>query len=214
MIRVSPGSLMLLLAGVTAPIRAQVLHDHSVGGIAGLSFSKAGGADATTGSKVVTGFGFGAFVTVGFTSVLAVEPQLLLVEKGLKSEDNGLSATVKITYIQVPLLLKLRWPMRTGARWAPFIYAGPAIGLKVGCRLTLAQGGNSLAGGCSNPQDEQNLKTLDTSAIFGAGVDIGRATVSLRYDLGLSSIDGSSDPSDIKNRSLMLLAGARFRLTP
>ena len=42
----------------------------------------------------------------------------------------------------------------------------------------------------------------------------GRAIISLRYDYGLSSLDGSIEKRDIKNRSLLLAAGVKLRLSP
>lgn len=203
------GIVVLALAGGTAaPLNAQ-LRDHTFGGFVGVSLSKAGGVDVGGDSKLVTGTAVGAFLTVGFSRLLALEPQSLLVEKGIKSEEGGLRRTVKLTYIQIPLLAKLRFPMGPEGRVTGFLFAGPGIAYRVGCRLTLAQGGNELAGGCDRDGEADELRSFDSSMILGLGADIGRTTLSIRYDLGLTKLDQSAEANDIKNRALILLAGVR-----
>jgi outer membrane protein with beta-barrel domain len=207
--RLLPGVVVLILAaGSATPLTAQ-LRDHAFGGFVGLSLSKAGGADVGGESKLVTGTAVGAFLTLGFSRLLALEPQVLMVEKGLKSEEGGLSATIKLTYLQLPLLVKLRFPMGPEGRTTGFLFAGPAAAYRVGCRLKLAQSGNELNGGCDSDGEAESLRSFDSSMIFGLGADVGRATVSLRYDLGLSKLDQSAAANDIKNRALILLAGVR-----
>jgi hypothetical protein len=203
------GIVVLALAGGTAaPLRAQ-LRDHTFGGFVGVAFSKAGGADVGGNSKLVTGTAVGGFLTLGFSRLLALEPQILMVEKGIKSEAGGLSATVKLTYIQIPLLAKLRFPMGPEGRVTGFLFAGPGIAYRVGCRLKLAQGGNELAGGCDSDGEADELRSFDSSMIFGLGADIGRTTLSIRYDVGLTKLDQSVEANDIKNRALILLAGVK-----
>ena len=101
--------VVLALTSGSAQSLAAQLHDHTYGGLVGLSFSKAGGADVGGDSKWVTGTAVGGFLTLGVSRGIALEPQILMVEKGIKSEENGLSATAKLTYIQIPVLLKLRF---------------------------------------------------------------------------------------------------------
>jgi hypothetical protein len=78
--------------------------------------------------------------------------------------------------------------------------------------LTLAQDGNELAGDCDTDEETDALRSFDSSLILGLGADIGRATFSIRYDLGLSRLDQSAEASDIKNRSLIILGGVRVRM--
>lgn len=207
--RLLPGIVVLTFAaGSAAPLSAQ-LHDHTFGGFVGLSLSKAGGADVGGESKLVTGTAVGGFLTLGFSRLLALEPQILMVEKGIKSEQGGLSATIKLTYIQLPLLAKLRFPIGPEGGMTGFLFAGPAAAYRIGCRLKLAQAGNELNGGCDSDGEAESIRSFDSSVIFGLGADIGRTTVSLRYDLGLSKLDQSADANDIKNRALILLAGVK-----
>lgn len=209
--RISRVTLALLLVARVTPLRAQVLHDHDFGGMLGVVFSKATGSDAV-GSKVATGIAVGGFLTLGFTRGLALEPQALMVEKGLKTEEQGVTSTLKLTYIQVPVLVKLRIPIGSNPDNAGYAFVGPALAGRVGCRLSLKQADVSTNAGCEEAADQ--IKTLDPSVVFGLGADLGRATFSVRYDMGLSSIDSSTDPGDVKNSAILLLAGVRTRLNP
>ncbi len=209
--RPSRVTLTLLLVVPAAPLQAQVLHDHNLGGMLGVVFSKGTGSDAQR-SKVATGIAVGGFLTLGFTRGLALEPQALMVEKGLKSEEQGVSSTLKLTYIQVPVLAKLRVPVGGNPDHSASFFVGPALAARVGCRFTLKQADVSTNAGCEDAADQ--IKTLDASVIFGLGADLGRATFSVRYDMGLSSIDSSTDPGDFKNSAILLLAGVRTRLNP
>lgn len=205
--------LVALVAAGAAPLHAQSSR-FSYGGLLGLSFSKAGGEDIGGNSKLVTGTAVGAFATFGFGGMLAVEPQLLMVDKGIKSEESGLSVTAKLTYLQLPLLVKVLFPIGSPGGVTGFLFAGPAVAYRVGCRLTLAQDGNELAGDCDNDDETDALRSFDSSAIVGLGADVGRATFSIRYDLGLSRLDQSAEANDVKNRSIIILGGVRVRMNP
>ena len=162
----------------------------------------------------MVGTAVGAFATFGFGGMLALEPQFLMVDKGIKSEESGLSATAKLTYLQIPLLVKVMFPLGAPGGLTGFLFAGPGVAYRVGCRLTLAQGGNELAGDCDTDEETDALRSFDSSVILGLGADIGRATFSIRYDLGLTRLDQSAEANDIKNRSIIILGGVRVRMNP
>lgn len=205
--------IVALIAAGAAPLHAQSSR-FTYGGLLGLSFSKAGGEDIGGNSKLVVGTAVGAFATFGFGGMLAVEPQLLLVDKGIKSEEGGLSVTAKLNYLQIPLLVKVLFPIGAPGGVTGFLFAGPGVAYRVGCRLTLAQEGNELTGDCDTDEETDALRSFDSSLIFGLGADIGRATFSIRYDLGLSRLDQSAEANDIKNRSIIILGGVRVRMNP
>ena len=197
-----------IATGVAVPLHAQT-GGHSYGVLAGLSLSKAGGSDVGGESKLVTGTAVGAYFTLAVGRRLAIEPQLLMVEKGIKSEEGELTATLKLSYLQLPLLAKLRFPMDPEGRTTAFLFAGPGVAYRIGCRLKLAQAGNELNAGCDTDEEADAIRSFDSSLIFGVGGDFGRTTASLRYDLGLSRLDQSADANDIKNRALILLVGIK-----
>jgi hypothetical protein len=203
----------LLLSALAGPLAAQD-PDFTYGPMAGFTLNKGGGADVAEGNTSFFGTMVGLFLTMGATRKIAFEPQLLMTEKGFKTEVEGFSQQVKISYLQLPLLVKGRIPMGS---MTGLLFGGPSIALKVGCRLNLAEDGNELNTGCAETEEEEEanrIKGNELAAVFGVGVEVGRAIISLRYDYGLSSLDGSIEKRDIKNRSLLLAAGVKLRLSP
>jgi hypothetical protein len=205
-----------LLAGIGAPLRAQLLKEHTFGALAGLSLNKAAGEDLSgVNTQYLTGIAVGGFLTLSFGRVVALEPQLLMVEKGIKAEEGGVTASAKLSYFQLPLLLKLRFGLRPGGGLTGYVYGGPAVAYRVGCRFKLAAEGNELAGGCENDEEASNLKKFDSSVIMGIGADVGeRATFTIRYDLGLTRLDDGPEQNDIKNRAIIIMGGVRMRMNP
>ncbi|HEV8150943.1 MAG TPA: outer membrane beta-barrel protein, partial [Gemmatimonadales bacterium] len=133
------------------------------------------------------------------------------VQKGVKGESSAGTGSFSLGYIEVPVLLKLRMPAKgNGSQFSPHVYGGGAIGFKAGCTIKAhPTGGSESSESCKVAGSEQ--KSTDWSIVVGAGVDIGRAILDARYDIGLATIDASSNPEDIKNRAFYLLVGWTFR---
>ena len=206
---------LLLSAAVAMTAEAQGGRQVDFGVLAGGTFSKFGGADkdifGAGSSKTRVGFAAGGFVAVSLAPAFAIEPEVLFVQKGQKGELTGGTAQVKLSYLEVPLLLKVRMPAKgNGSQFSPHAYAGPAIGFKTSCTIaTHPTGGSATSQSCEDAGTD--AKSTDISLVLGAGVDIGRAIITARYDLGLKTIDSSSSPDDVKNRTFYLLAGWTFR---
>ncbi|HEU5218366.1 MAG TPA: porin family protein [Gemmatimonadales bacterium] len=173
---------------------------------AGAAFSKPGGADAEDINATYTGYTFGGFARVGVSRNFAVQPELFFVHKGAKQTGSGFSATAKLGYVELPVLLMARFPSGTG-RITPRVYGGPAVAFKVSCSLSESGTGATLSSDC---EGEFDAKRTDFSLLFGAGLDINHFTVDVRYDLGLIKVDDATDPADLKNRTFYILAGWRF----
>jgi hypothetical protein len=208
--RVVVSGLTLLLAISSAVFAQPGLVKVHFGVLAGAAFDKPGGTDATDINGTYTGFGIGGFVGLQVTPGFAIEPEAFYVRKGAKTVNSGVTGKIRVPYFEIPVLAKLRIPVKGGSIVSPHLYAGPALGFKAGCHLNATDGTTSISEDC----DAENikLKSTDFSVTFGGGVDIGRAIIDVRYDLGLSKI--GNDPSggnDVKNRTLYLLAGWTFR---
>ena len=88
------------------------------------------------------------------------------------------------------------------------------MGFKVSCKLRFTETNGTLHTDSCGEGDfrANNIKSTDFSLAFGGGVDVGRAIVDVRYDLGLSKVgDNTAGDNDFKNRTLYLLAGWTFR---
>jgi hypothetical protein len=183
--------------------------DVHFGVLAGAAFAKLGGSDATGDIKTRVGIAAGGFVTIGISKNVAIEPEALFVQKGAKQTESGVETKLKLSYVEVPVLLKLRFP--GSGTVVPHIYAGPYLGFKAGCNLTGTQGSVTVSAKCEDQAFDFKVKSTDFGATFGGGVDVGRAIIDVRYDLGFSKIPDSSTDNNIKNRAFYLLVGWTFR---
>ena len=206
--RATMSVLVLSVAASTAAL-AQKTEVH-FGVVAGAAFAKVSGKDVTGDVKIRTGIAGGAFVNIGVSKNFAIEPEALFVQKGAKDTESGVEIKVKVSYVEIPVLLKVRFPPKSGGTVAPHIYAGPYVAFKAGCHFTASQGTTSASGNCEDPPLDTKLKSTDFGATFGGGVDVGRAIIDVRYDLGFTKIGDTSAP-DIKTRTLYLLVGWTFR---
>jgi len=183
------------------------------GVVGGAAFSKpagedAGGTDIGPFVNTYTAFAAGGFVRLGISRLFTIQPELLYIQKGAKFlDDAGAPAgRLKVGYVQIPVLVQVRIPTGPAGFVSPHVYAGPAVGFKAGCKLREETG----TGYTSCEDGGQKLKGSDFSVVFGGGVDIGRAVIDVRYDYGFSKLEDISPPSNVKNRTLYLLAGWRF----
>ena len=182
----------------------------SFGVLAGAVFGRVGGADTKdVDVKTRVGLGGGGFVTIQANRNFAIEPEALFVMKGAKETQSGITGSVKVSYLEVPLLAKVRMPSKSGGLVSPHFYAGPYFAVKAGCTVKLTDGTTTVSGSCKS--QDVNLKGSDFGATFGVGVDVNRAIIDVRYDLGLSKISDETTNNDVKTRTLYFLAGWTFR---
>ncbi len=148
-----------------------------------------------------TGIRIGAWASMDLNEKFSVQPEFVLSGKGSKFPDDD--ASIKISYLQIPVLAQYRFT--TGKTVNPYVLAGPALSFKAGCNLQVE--------GSDYECSEQTtaVSSTDFGLILGGGVHIGRAQVSLRYDLGLANINGDGD-AVVKNRAISLAVGYGFSI--
>jgi len=199
----------LLVGGlaVAPPASAQI----GFGLVAGVSFAKFTGGDATIGgisSGSRTGFMGGGVVNIPISEMFSVRPEALYVQKGARYTDQGATAGFNLDYIEIPALFVVTVP--TSGSVSPEFFAGPQVSFRVGCALT-ASGGNSASASisCADAGVDE-VATTDFGAVFGAGVTISNFMVQAAFDLGLTKVDSSSDPDDLKNQAITIMVGWLF----
>ncbi|MEP6647860.1 MAG: porin family protein [Saprospiraceae bacterium] len=146
-----------------------------------------GNLDINTKSKLGLDLGLVADFPIGTGEVLYISPEFHWLQKGGKLEDlNGTvgEITSTLNYIEVPLLLKLRFGDQVGF----MLFAGPSFGY-------LLDGKNS-----SNDFDVDFYKRIEIGVHAGGGIAIGPLEIDLRYIYGVSNVSDSE--FDIKNRGL------------
>ncbi len=217
--RVVASMLALGSAMIPSITTAQRPGDMTIGVMAGLNWAKVEqdpeGGDVTFGYK--TGLLAGGFFGYQVNEVFSVEPQLLYSQKGTKVKGTGsnasLEGSVKLSYIEVPLLLKFWFP--TYSQVTPFVFAGPVVGFTVGCTLE----GEILSVTGDEDCDKTSVvkvKSTDFGGTVGGGVEFkaGMQVVRIdgRYTHGFTDINDSGDNREIKNRAFAVTVGLGFPL--
>lgn len=198
----------LLAAVVLAPLAPTTAQSISFGLTGGASLSTFTG-DLVEDAKNYSTFIVGGFARVGVMGY-AVQPGLYYAGKGAKSEDaNGVDeGTVKLNYIQIPLVLRLRLgPMYVGA--------GPALGFKISCKVGPAASGTGGSTDCDEGGTEDPVKSTEVSGIVEAGIEFGKLSLGARGDLGLTNVfesaqSGSTDNLTVKTRTISAVLAIRF----
>ena len=210
--------LMIIGLGLGGPGSAAAqtrspMEGFEIGAVGGLNaFTLSGAAD--TGVRGRTTFHAGVVATVPLSRRFFIEPEVVYAGKGANMMSSGMFGAInnafRLTYIEVPLLLGLRF----GERVQPRIYVGPEIEFNINCELTSTY--------VSQPNIPSTLtcadaglamKKTDAGVTGGGGIAFayGRGTISLegRYTLGLTTI---STIKSVRNRGLSL--GVAYTMSP
>jgi hypothetical protein len=192
--------LMLVMAVllVAAPVFAVT---PIKGGVkVGMSMSTITG-DNTTDAASKIGLAGGGFVNIGI-GTLSIQPELLYVQKGAQDKNNS-KFKYMLDYIEIPVLLKASFGTTSTK---PSIFVGPAIGILMTSKFT---------DGTTDVDNKDNTNSMDLGLVVGAGVDISKITVDLRYELGLSNINKApagytGTMPTTNNGAMLLMVGVSF----
>lgn len=204
----SATALAALTVSLALPVQAQ-----RIGIVAGGTFSQLQGLkDVKTSNR--TGTMFGATLTLPVGDKVALQPELLFINKGGAIEDGGRTDDIRLDYLDIPLLL--RFDRSPQAAVNPHLMLGPSIGFNVGCNVSSSGGGiPDLSSDCT--RDNFKPKTLDWGAVLGAGMDLSLGglgvTGGARYGVGLADIsddDGEALKQRVRNGTLTVYAGVLF----
>jgi hypothetical protein len=209
----------LALAAVLGVFAATESQAQTIGFKLGPSFSTLSG-DTEGFDGTLTKFTGGGFIRFGMGG-FAIQPELMYVTKGAKESftEEGFSGDVelRLDYIEVPVLFVL--PFAAG-NISPFVYAGPAFSLEVGCKVAVSAGGFSGTEDCDDGEFEDgefDRRTFDVGAMIGGGVAIpmgpGAITLEGRYNFGLVNLIKDGDGT-IRNRSGAVLVGYQVPIGP
>jgi hypothetical protein len=174
-----------------------------------------------------TGVAAGAYLLYAVSPKFGLESELWYITKGAKYSGSGLvglagtdlvvdsdwTSTAKINYIESPILLRFA-PAARGS----YLVGGAALAINLGGKLTteVSLDRTSYPPGATWSTDEnlKGLPSVEIGAIVGAGLQIpaGSSKISLegRYNVGFSSIDFSSESTDVKSGTFVISAGIGF----
>ncbi len=210
------GLVLFLIA--PAPVRAQF----SIKG--GINLVDFFGDDVEEADRRPRLAGGGAVEIIAL-GPLAIAPEIYYAQKGAEQLRQRLieegSATVSLSYVEIPVLVRLDLPF--GQRVRPYIAGGPVFGWRVDCSITAhAQSGTTeqdcddLLGG--QERLEAKLRSYERGIMAGAGLAIevlrglGAITLDARYAWGLTRLSDDESAPEIRNRALSVILGYRFGL--
>jgi Outer membrane protein beta-barrel domain len=162
----------------------QAQSETKVGIRGGVLFSnqdfKNGGLDINSKAKLGLDLAVVADFPVG--EVLNISPEFHWLQKGSKIEDiSGDNLTYTLNYIEVPVLLKLKFGTDVGFS----VFGGPSFGY-------LLDGNDNIT--------LNDYKKIEIGLHAGAGVAIGPLVIDLRYLFGVSNI--SDTEIEVRNNGL------------
>lgn len=167
--------------------------------------------NADVGAKM--GFLGGIFVDLGLSENFGIQPEILYISKGIKAtgeeDDVEFTSTVNLTYLEIPLLLKLKIPASPQLGFQ--ILAGPTIAMNLASNVVIESDGAIV----EDEDIKDDIKSTDMGVSFGAGVGIGMGsgilTLDGRYTMGLISIADDID-EEAKNNCISVMANYAFNL--
>ena len=156
----------------------------------------------------------GAFLQVPIAGNISLQPEILFIRKGFESPDAS-AADLRLDYVQVPLLIQ--YHLLSAGPVTPRLYAGPSLGFEAACTLF----GSDVEGAeAESDCADENIDTesADFGIAFGGGVDVSLGTIvvtgDVRYDLGVTNINGLEDEGSAKNRAWEFMAGIGIPFGP
>jgi len=145
----------------------------------------------------------GLFGVVPLNQTIAFQPEVLFSQQGAKLEDGSDDATIKLDYLQVPLLARFRLGMSPSAPVHALF--GPSFGFRTNAEVDL--NGETID---DNDEFEDQTESFDIGLVAGIGVNAGPAVVDARYMWGLRNLNKIDDGAEIKNRVFSVSVGFRF----
>ncbi|GAA4331259.1 porin family protein [Flaviaesturariibacter amylovorans] len=203
--------LTLALAGVLAigtSASAQKIGVHANGIVSTLSASADG---LTVNSQSRFSWKVGLQGELPLSGNFKLMPQLNVLSKGGKFTEDGDGVTLKLTYVEVPLLFTYHFSKA-------FIGAGPSVSIGIGGEAVSTFDGETEVtkikfDGNEDPNDEMgHLRRTDVGIHFIGGVKLPKGLfVNAHYNLGVTSIvPGENQEGKMTNRYFGFGIGKNF----
>ena len=166
---------------------------------AGLNIANLSG-DTPEGSSGRTSFHVGGAVEIEVSDKFSIQPELVYSAQGMKFEQEGVDLTMKLDYLNVPLMAK--YYVAEGFS----LEIGPQIGFNLSAKAKGEQGGVSAT------TDLEEISSIDFGANFGFGYKLDSGlNFGARYNLGLSNvIDSDNTNESSKNGVFQVSVGYNF----
>ncbi len=182
-------TLLLILVVIFANPFASA-QDVRFGLKAGANLANVSSSFPDTGS--LQRFHLGGMMEAKYNSHWALQPEILYAFQGFEVETNGRNYTYKLSYINVPVMVKY-FPIDL-----LYLEAGPQIGF-----LHRAKEEVESTSGNTDSNIKDGMRSNDLGLGSGVGLQLANGWgVGARYIWGLTNISKSRTVSDIKNSVL------------
>jgi len=169
---------------------------------AGVTVAEVHGDDVPDDTRARDGFVAGAFAVLR-SPLFEVQTEVLYAQRGFTHAQGGVTETLKLDYLEVPVLLRKDLP---GAGLRPYLLLGPVLGFNIRARDKIT---GALTKATLDLDVKDEIKDTDFGMLAGAGVRAAhRILVEIRYVYGLSKV--TENDNDLKNGTLELVAGFTF----
>ena len=198
-----------MLLGAVGPLYGQ---DVAIGLKAGANVSDVI-TDASEFDNIGRRGGFigGLFVDAALTALGSIQLEGLYSQKGLLGRSG--TSNLRLTYIDVPLLLKGSYNAR-GSGFRPAAYVGGVVSFETSCRVSDTSGGESPDTDCDEDTIELETNKTDFGLLVGLSTDILLSdsgfylVLDARHTWGLVDIVKEPSLSDsVRNRYWSFMAG-------
>lgn len=196
---------VMLLALTGTDLFAQANNNFNYGVSGGLNFAKFRGNGV--GSTDTRTFGkFGVFGEYNVNDYFAIQPEINYDVRGAKSKIATPRTRYRLSYIEVPVMLKGIYKNDSGV--APYVSAGPAVAFKIDDKYQTNLNGVKTDGNIKDLGLKPNDTLFDLN--FGAGVQVGYLNIGGRYNLGLTDLIKDTDS---KSNTFSIVLGIGIKNT-
>jgi hypothetical protein len=214
-----PLRLLSLICALSVPLEARAqftdtpLPPTRLGLTAGVNLAKLAAPNLENVSNR-DGFVGGASLVTPFAPNMAFQIEALYSMKGAVQTTTPPAPASKTTYIlnyiEIPVMLRGDVQLLRTVR--PFVYTGPALGIRIGCGLKNVAPTGTTSATCDELSG-QEFNRFDIGWMLGGGLsfDAGGRTISLaaRYEHGFRNI---TTDNQIRNRVLSFMASVEAPL--
>jgi len=195
----------------------------SLGILGGVNFQNLNGKDFNGDkleNKLILGFHVGANIMIPIAPEFYFQPGVLFSTKGAKHEDNAVTTTVNLSYIEMPLNLVYRGQLGNGYI---FLGLGPYLGYAIMGKVKTENGVDDKRDiefqnvvKLTDPLTVPYYKALDVGANIFFGYELPAGIFAqMNAQLGLVKINPEyeildDDKSSIKNTGFGFSLGYRF----
>ena len=180
-----------LLVGAVGVANAQ---EARFGIKAGLNLANQTNTDANNRKNLV-GAAAGLMADFSFSDLISLHPEVLFSQKGVKYEDGGTTIKSRRTYIDVPLLLRVKAD-------GLFFEAGPQVGFLAARK----DENNNIVNTSTN-----GIRKVDVGYIAGVGYQLPQGLeLGVRYNGGISDVNDPSGSTKIRNSVFQFQVGYLF----